>query len=65
MSMWSEREEFLEKEQRKKEFTRIGNNIRSLPAYEQQIAKDALRKAGINVDEAMHQSAPNRYDPHW
>ena len=65
MSVWSERKEYYEEEERKKRLVKIGNDIRSLPAHKQQIAKDALAKAGINVNEAMHQSAPNRYDPYW
>ena len=65
MSIWSERKEAEELKERNKESAKIGRHIRSLPKHKQQIAKDALKAAGIDVDEAMHQSAPNRFDPHW
>lgn len=65
MSMWSERKEKLEEEKKKEELKKIGKHIRTLPPKEQETAKDALKKAGIDVNEAMHQSARNRYDPYW
>lgn len=63
--MYSDKKEHFEQLQKNKELKLIGEIIRDLPEREQQNAMDLLKKAGVDVNEAMHQSAKNRFDPHW
>lgn len=65
MGMHSEREEFYEREAKNKNLADIGRYIRSLPENEQKITMNSFKKIGINVGEAMHQSATHHWDPYW
>ena len=65
MSMHSDRKEFLEQEAKNKNLADIGRHIRALPEHEQRIAMDSFKKIGIDVDEAMHQSATSHWDKYW
>lgn len=65
MSMYSDRKDFYEQEKKNEKLAKIGNEIRSLPIYKQQDAMAILKKVGVDVSEAMTQSASNRYDPWW
>ncbi len=65
MSMWSERKEYYEEQERNESLAKVGDQIRALPEHEQRKAMDVLENAGIDVSEAMQLTAKSRYDPHW
>lgn len=65
MGLHSDRKEFYEQEAKNEKLADTGRKIRALPEREQQKAMDTLKSFGIDVDEAMHQSATSHWDKYW
>lgn len=60
-----QKREYIEDQAKKEKLKEIGNHLRSLSDRDCEITSRSLKDLGIDVNEAMHLTARNRFDPHW
>lgn len=60
-----QKREFLEDQAKNEKLKQIGNHLRSLSDRDREITSRSMKDLGIDVSEAMHLTAKNRFDPHW